>query len=246
MITTKALTQRFNGKAIYENLNVTIKENCFTVLLGKNGSGKSTLLKTILTLLKQSEGEIFIDEKLNTDYKRKESSELISYLAQKSDVFAPLSVKEVVVLSSYKKNCGNLQETLRLFELEEIQNRNFLTLSGGEMQKVLIARTIYQGTPIILLDEILNNLDSEYQEKLFKTLKQLQKERKLTIFAVMHDLLFTQYIAEEVILLREGKILASGEAKVVLTKANLEETFSIKFEEVELKGKKLLIPSFED
>ncbi|TCO74957.1 metal ABC transporter ATP-binding protein [Marinisporobacter balticus] len=176
------------------NINLRVKENDFLAIIGPNGGGKSTLLKTILGLLKPDSGEIKIFGQSNA-----KTFGLIGYVPQfsKFNKNFPISVKDVVIMGFLKNNnkmfaklkpleekkAETIMKNLNIFEFKE---RQIGQLSGGQLQRVLIARALAVGPKILLLDEPTASLDSNVKSQIYHILKELNE--KMTIIMVTHDM----------------------------------------------------------
>ncbi|MGB9937125.1 MAG: metal ABC transporter ATP-binding protein [Methanobacterium sp.] len=181
---------KFNGTAILENINFSVDKNDFVAIIGPNGGGKSTLLKTVLGLIKQDKGNIKILGK-----GQKEANKLIGYLPQKSyfDLSFPINVFDVVLMGRYRGLLKNYNredkksalDALKAVGMEEYKDRQINELSGGQMQRVFIARAISRKPELLLLDEPTASVDPKMQESFYDLLSSLKN--KMTIILVTHD-----------------------------------------------------------
>ena len=210
------------------NLEVDLSE--FIVVVGPNGSGKTTLLETINGLLKVTHGEVIVfghDMTRNPSRVRRD----IGYVPQDflSEPSAPFIVRDVVLMGRYGK-LGALRRpkrrdleiaegAMRLVGIEEFADRPIGKLSGGEQQKVMIARAIAQEPRLLLLDEPFSNLDIDSRRRISETLCKLHDERGLTTIMVTHDLLSIPERCDRVIVMDRGRIIVDGEPKYAVQKA---------------------------
>jgi iron complex transport system ATP-binding protein len=204
-------------------------------ILGKNGCGKTTLLRTMVGLL-PSTGEIRIDGINLREMKRKEIARHVSMMTQFSDIFFSYSVFETVLLGRYlysssilgeptkedREKAGQCLEAVGLYEL---RNRQITELSGGQLQRVFLARTIAQGAPVILLDEPTNHLDLSAQKSLVDYLKKWSSEPGRTVVGVFHDISLAVELADYLVFMKDGKILAHGDSGKILSAGLLEEVY---------------------
>lgn len=187
IIEVKNLAVEYHGHVVFDKLNFTVEHGDFLCVVGPNGSGKSTLLRCLLGLIKPTSGSI----KFNDGLKPNE----IGYLPQSTQIPAnfPASVVEIVssgalnrvgLFRSYPKT--NISQTLNQLGIAKIKHQNFSQLSGGQRQKVLLARAIVAASNLLILDEPSNNLDYRSKQSFYQTLTELNK--KYAIIMVTHDL----------------------------------------------------------
>ncbi|MBI2210387.1 MAG: ABC transporter ATP-binding protein [Deltaproteobacteria bacterium] len=222
---------------VLKNIAFSIRQGEFMALIGPNGSGKTTLLKIILGTLIAREGEIWLDGKPVLSYPPKERAKKMSYVSQQAVAGFPLTVEELVSLGRYphEERFGRkpgepqaVEDALRLTDSLPLKERKFTALSGGEKQKVLIARALAQTSYLLLLDEPTVHLDLYFQLQVLNSLKRLCAEGKSTVVAVMHDLNLISLFADKVLLLKSGEALAFGKVSEVLNEGSMEEAFGVK------------------
>ncbi len=217
--------------------------NCY-MICGPNGAGKSTLMKLLSLVAMPDTGEvIYNNTKIN--YRKKEVyAKYRAVLSQQVDISFPLEVSEVVMMGRYphfnvnptKQDIEICNEVMELQNLQSFRHRNFLTLSGGEKQRVQFARVLAQiwqmpeeDSRILLLDEPISSLDIKYQFDFLHHVQQFLNEKTIVI-AVLHDLNLALNYADEILLLKEGKLFASGKPADVLSPGNISEVFQLEFE----------------
>lgn len=238
IINIENLNFGYGERQILNNLSLSIDEKKLVGILGPNGCGKSTLLKNILGYLHNSSGTIKIANKNSNEYSQKEKSKLISLVPQKSQLMSAMSVEEFVLMGrlphlenswkGYSREDRKLAEkALNSLDLERFKKRTATTLSGGEFQRVLLARAITQDTEIILLDEPTSALDLNHAIELMEKVKEIVKKEGKTAVAVLHDLNLAALFCDELIMLKNGKLFCKGTPKEVLTKENLKEVYNL-------------------
>ena len=193
MVEIKNLSYRTKDRIILDNISIKFPEKKFIGIIGPNGAGKSTLLKNIYGVLAPSSGDIFIDDKNIKRINRKERAKKIAVLSQEDREDFDFSIEEIVEMGRYPhksifENYSNNDREIALTMLKKVGmenyiGRNFNELSGGEKQRVLIARALAQDTPILILDEPTNHLDIDAKEELKKAVK----EFKGTVLLVSHE-----------------------------------------------------------
>lgn len=209
LIDIKNLSLGYDGNIVLKNVNLKIEENAFLCVVGPNGSGKSTLIKGILGLIKPISGTItFNNLKQN----------FIGYMPQETKVDSnfPASVLEIVLSGTLNKKRMSLFYTkedkklaiknLKILGIENLKNKHFSELSGGQRQKVLLARSLCATSKLLILDEPSNNLDSKSKKNLYDILTNLNKNYNITIIMITHDLDHNNLIGNKILSLREDDI----------------------------------------
>lgn len=229
MIEMKNLSVSYQGQLALEPISLTIKGPTITGIIGPNGAGKSTLIKGMLGIV-ESEGQTFLDRK-----PMKQELSKIAYVEQKIhiDYNFPIKVKECVSLGLYPKiklfqrlkasDWEKVARALKIVGLEDFAERQISQLSGGQFQRVLIARCLVQEAEYIFLDEPFVGIDSVSEEIIMETLRQLRKAGK-TILIVHHDLSKVVAYFDQVLLLNK-KVVAFGSTESTFTKENMQKTY---------------------
>lgn len=222
------------NKPFIQDISFSIENGEFIGLLGANGSGKSTILKLASGLLKASCGDINLWSQPVQSYKNKDRAKLLSYLPQILDISIPFTVRELVSMGLYPYDTLpelTVDEAIEMVGLEDNSGSLITNLSGGERRRVYIAMTLLQGAGLVLLDEPLANLDIKYQIELLRLLKELRRDRKISVVMALHDINIALQF-DKIVLVKDGKILGIGTPDEVLTKDLLKEAFDV---EVEIK-----------
>lgn len=209
LIEVKNLSLGYDKKEVLKNLNFNIEENDFLCIVGPNGAGKSTLIKGLLGLIKPLKGKVIYNN-LKQNF--------IGYMPQevKVDSLFPASVYEIVLSGTLnklgikpfytKKEKEKANEALKILKIENIKDKSFTKLSGGQRQKVLLARSLCATSKLLILDEPSNNLDSKSKKELYKTVVDLNKNNKITVIMITHDLDHNNLIGNKILSLREDNI----------------------------------------
>ncbi|PAB56209.1 ABC transporter ATP-binding protein [Anaeromicrobium sediminis] len=223
-----------DDKKIIDNINLCVKENKFVGLIGPNGCGKSTLLKNIYRLYKPHKGAIYLNGTNIEKIKNKEIAKNMSVVSQENNHQFDFTVKEIVLMGRYahkglldsntEKDEEIAFDSLERVGLKDFYDRSFLSLSGGEKQRVLIARALTQNAKTIILDEPTNHLDIKYQLQIMDVIKSL----KVTTFAAIHDFNIASNYCDYIYVMEKGKIKYFGTPEKVLTKKIFEEVFGVK------------------
>lgn len=231
MVKLRDVTFSYNGKKALRKISFSLKKGDFVGVVGPNGSGKSTLLKIIDGILVPHEGEVLFKEKPVQKYDRKSLARKIAFVPQNFNLDFEFTVEEVVEMGRYSRK-GRWEKfspssLMEKMGISDLKHRFFPELSGGERQKVILAQSLAQEPELLLLDEPASHLDVSYQLKLFDFLRELNKEG-LTILCVIHDLNLALLYFDELIMLSEGEIVASGKSDKVLTPERIEATYGIR------------------
>lgn len=217
--------------------NWAIDKGTFAVLLGPNGSGKSTLLKILMRILPYHEGSIKFGMKEIHSINRKDFAKLVAYVPQSVNTIFPYSVYEIVMMGrtpylnfmGFEKEEDRkiVDESLQLLEISHLKHKGINEISGGELQRVIIARALAQKSKVILLDEPNAHLDIEHQIIIFNLLNRLKNEQNLTVIAVSHDLNLAGIYSDEIAFMVNGNIVINGKKNEVLTEENIKNVFNI-------------------
>ncbi|WP_455790374.1 ABC transporter ATP-binding protein [Clostridium butyricum] len=234
-------------KYILNNISGRFKEGGFYGILGPNGSGKTSLVRHILRFIDVKHGLICLDNKDIKDYSRKELACSISFVPQNINIDVSFTVYDIVAMgrNPYMKRFQDLSQkdrdlinhAMEVTNCAYLKDKAFSYLSGGEAQRVLVARAIAQDTKYLILDEPISHLDIRYQVELMETLKKLNEEENKTIIAILHDLNLSSAYCKEIFLMKDGKVYVEGSVKDVLTGENLKAVYGINFEIHKMKSK---------
>ncbi|EHI55213.1 hypothetical protein HMPREF9333_01628 [Johnsonella ignava ATCC 51276] len=232
-IVVNNLNYRVHDKNILQSVSIKVKDGQFVGILGPNGSGKTTLLKHIYRVLPVNSNVIFVNGIDITKTSIRQSSKFMTVMRQENTSVFDYTNLEMVLMgrSPHKKiyetaNCKDLDialSSLKYVGMFDYKDRLFNTLSGGEKQRVLMARSLAQETDIFILDEPTNHLDVYYQWNLMKLIKRLNK----TVLAVFHDLSIALEYCDYIYVLNDGKNIIEGEAVEVLSKEILRDVFRV-------------------
>lgn len=227
---------QLGGQSILKGVSLSAKQNDFIGLIGPNGSGKSTLLKCIYRVLEPSGGAVYLDGRELRRYSYRESAKRIAVLAQHNYYNFEFSVRDVVLMgrSPHKKPMERdnaedfriVREALELVGMQDFAERSFSTLSGGEQQRVILARALAQQTPCLILDEPTNHMDVKYQLQLMDIVKGLNR----TVISAVHDLNIAAMYCSRIFVLKSGRVVASGTPDEVLTPELIREVYEVEAE----------------
>ncbi|MFA6806715.1 MAG: ABC transporter ATP-binding protein [Bacteroidales bacterium] len=232
-------------KNIIEDISFSLKKGDFYSVIGTNGSGKTTLLRCISNSIQPTKGNIRVNNKLINKYSPKILARYISVVSQHSEFLFDFSSFQVVMMGrmAYQKLLQTdseqdliiVEECMKKTSTWHLKDRSIKQLSGGEMQRVMIARALAQQTPLILLDEPVSSLDIHHQFDIMELLRKINHENNTTIVIILHDLTLALQYSDNILALKEGKLTYFGKTHEILTKDNIEDLFNIKAEIIDNK-----------
>jgi iron complex transport system ATP-binding protein len=248
-ITIKNLTFSYNSHKILDDLNLVIENSQILSLVGPNGSGKTTLIKCIDRILKPK-GSILMDGQEIEKMSRQDVARQIGYVPQSSSTPLATTVFDTVLMGR-RPHIGwrvtdldleKVAEVLERLHLEDLAMRDFSRLSGGQKQKVLIARALAQEPAVLLLDEPTSNLDMLHQLEVMETISSLVKEKNISAVMAIHDLNLASRFSDKLVMLKDGKVYAAGEPKALLNEANISRVFGIEAMVMNAMGRPYIVP----
>ena len=235
-ILAEAVKYFIGKKEILKGIDLTLHPKEFLGIIGPNGSGKSTFLKCVYRVQKPTEGTIRFDGKLLDEMSYRESALKLAVVAQHNYYNFDFSVLDVVLMgrSPHKKMMDRdnaedyrlAHESLSIVGLSGFEARNFSTLSGGEQQRVILARALTQQTDCIVLDEPTNHLDIKYQLQLMDIVKGLE----IPVVAAIHDLNIASAYCDQLYAIKEGHLFGSGTPAELLTEQFIYELYEVRAE----------------
>lgn len=232
------LTLGYGKKTVAQGLNVSIPDGHFTAIIGPNGCGKSTLLRTLSRLMTPQSGSVYLDGEQIQRYASKEVARRIGLLAQNATTPGDITVQELVARGRYphqplftrwrKEDDAAVTRAMQATGITDLANQSVDTLSGGQRQRAWIAMVLAQETAIMLLDEPTTWLDISHQIDLLELLSDLNRTQGYTLAAVLHDLNQACRYATHLIALRDGKIVAEGAPKAIVTPDLIERIYGMR------------------
>ncbi|WP_225420759.1 ABC transporter ATP-binding protein [Lacticaseibacillus porcinae] len=246
IITGTHLTIGYNQRVILRDQELHIPAGQITGLIGPNGSGKSTLLKAIAQINSLTAGELQLQGQPLSDFSSKQLATKLAYLAQSPEVPGDLTVATLVKLGRYAYHQGmfgadpdekvQVQAAMLQAKVADLADRPLNSLSGGQRQRAMIAMTLAQNAEILLLDEPTTYLDLTHQLSVLNLMQCLNRDMGKTIVVVLHDLNQAARYCEHLICVHDGKLVATGTPKQVLTDDLLASVFGVKAELVTPTG----------
>jgi iron complex transport system ATP-binding protein len=239
------------GRRIVDGVSFDVALGEWLSLLGPNGAGKTTILR-VLAGIRSYRGVVTIRGRELGSLRRREAARLVSLVPQIPIVPAAMTVAEYVLLGR-TPHLGALSqegasdraaaaEAIASLELEEFAERELGSLSGGELQRAVIARSLAQSAPLLLLDEPTSALDLGHQQQVLELVERLRRDHELTVIAAMHDLTLAAQYGERVVLLDRGRVAADGAPRDVLTSARLGALYGAKVRVLDDGGGLAVVP----
>ncbi|MGO2480860.1 ABC transporter ATP-binding protein [Glutamicibacter ardleyensis] len=252
MITATDVSVGYGGKLVVQSAGLQAGPGEVVGLIGPNGSGKSTFLRTMYAALRPRAGLVTLDEQPIAQLRGTELARRVAVVAQETPTDLPVTVADMMLLGRAphrkaltaftREDHQAVAAALSRVGARELADRRYATLSGGEKQRVLVARTLAQQADHLLLDEPTNHLDIRYQHELLRMVGQLG----VTTVVVLHDLNLAARYCTKLVMLQDGKMVASGTPEQVLTPEMLLRVYGIHVEPVSVRGTLQLVFSMAD
>lgn len=251
-VVVENLNFTYGTKEILKDISLSAKNGEFIGILGANGCGKSTLLKNILRVLAPKSGIVQINNKPLKDYSLKELAKTLGFVPQKSVLSMPLLVEDILLMGRFchlknqfsgysKEDNEKVKEVMELLGISHFAKRLAHSLSGGEFQRVLLARALVSEPKILLLDEPTSALDLNYAIEIMKICTKLTKELNLLSIMVLHDLNLASMFCDEILMLKGGKVQYKGTPKELYTKEILKEIYGLNCDVIEYKNNPFVV-----
>lgn len=238
MIRVSGVSFRYGEQWVLSNISFCVNKGEFLGVIGPNGSGKTTLLKSLNRTLTPEEGSVFINGVGVSEIKRRELARVVSMVPQEAPLVFPFTVSELVLMGRApylrrfcfegKKDHDIARRAMEMTGTLDFSGRGVSALSGGEKQRVLIARAIAQEPDVMLLDEPTSFLDIRHQIEIYDLIKGLSSRDGLTIVSVSHDINLAAHYCDRILLLNEGSVHKVGSPEDVVTGENIESVYGCK------------------
>jgi len=229
--------------AVLNNVSLSFEAGKFYSILGPNGCGKTTLLDLMIGHLKPISGKVVVKDGVSREkdilsMPKREVAKLIALVSQNYNINFPFTVKEVVMMGRHpyigrfanpsKKDIEVVNKVMELTGTDKFAHRKITDLSGGERQRCVFARALSQDTPLLFLDEAFSNMDISHTIRLLNLVRKEVKEHNRTIVSVFHDINLAAIWSDELVFMKNGEIMASGQTDEVMTETIIEKVFHVK------------------
>ena len=253
IFTVKDLSFAYGKQKVLDDLALTLHEGTITTLIGANGCGKSTLFNLMTKNLKPDSGEIFLRDKNIADLKLKEFAREAAIVHQYNTAPMDISVEKLVsygrtpyhtmgLSPDPKEDEEKVRRALEITHTYKHKDKPVSELSGGQKQRVWIAMALAQDTRVLFLDEPTTYLDIRYQLQILKLIRQLNREYGITIVMVLHDINQSLYYSDEIVAMKDGKMIAHGLPEEILTGELVREVYDVNLDIRTVDGKPFVIP----
>lgn len=248
----------YGAKAVLDEIDLTIEAGAWVGILGPNGCGKTSLLRLMAGVVRPVGGRIELYGQALSRYSPKDVARIVSVLPQENPLDFPFSAMEVVLMgrAPYLKGLGwesaedrrIAHEAMELTDCLALAGEDIRLLSGGERERVFLARALAQKPRVLLLDEPTTHLDLKRQSEVYRLLKRLHRSEKLTILSVLHDLNFAAQACGKILVLSQGRIAAAGAPGQVLKADLIEAIFGVRLRSLPRAegGSPLFLPDFSE
>ncbi len=239
-----SIRQGYGDKTVIDGISFELKAGSLISVLGPNGSGKSTLIRTVCGIMKPWSGSISVDGKDISDMEPKELSRNLGYVPQRYMQTDYLKVFDAVLIgrapymswSFSKEDFEHAENAMMRMEVMDLADRYVNDLSGGQMQKIIIARALAQNPGYFILDEPTSALDLKNQMVALRTVKDIVSEGRSGALVAMHDLNLAMRFSDETIMLKDGKVYAMGRPEDVITEESIRDVYGVSSEVYEGKN----------
>lgn len=227
----------YDTEPVLDETEFTVERGDLVALLGANGAGKSTLLRCISRILKPTAGHILLDDRELTRLDSREAARLMAVVPQETASDFDFTVEDIVMMGRFpylkrfqkedREDREIVRRSMEMTGIAHLAERSLATLSGGEKQRVVMARAVCQQPEVLLLDEPTANLDIGYQSMLLELAGRLNREKNVTVIAAIHDINLAVHHFDRFLLLSGGRVLAAGRAEEVISAENIRKSYGV-------------------
>jgi len=225
----------YSGTRVLESIGADLEKGRVLSIVGPNGAGKTTLLKCIARILRPSGGTVLIEDRDIFSLSRRELAKRLGYVPQHIPARLPMTVFDTVLAgrrphTAWRPSREDVERTAEIIEemnLAELAMRDMDRLSGGQAQKVLLARALAQETSYLLLDEPTSSLDLRHQLEMLELIAALVKSRRIGVMMAMHDLNLAARFSDTIMMLHRGRIFCTGTPTETVTPANIDKVYGV-------------------
>lgn len=253
IFTVKNLSFSYGKQQVLNGLDFSLHEGRITTLIGANGCGKSTLFNLMTKNLKPDQGKVFLREENIANLRLKDFAREAAIVHQYNTAPPDLTVEKLVsygqtpyhtmgLSSDPQKDEEKIQWALEITHTSKHKDKPVTELSGGQKQRVWIAMALAQDTKVLFLDEPTTYLDVRYQLQILKLIQKLNREYGITIVMVLHDINQSLYYSDEIVAMKDGRMIAHGLPEEIITKELVQEVYGVDLTIQSVDGKPFVIP----
>ncbi|UWX96455.1 ABC transporter ATP-binding protein [Arthrobacter zhaoxinii] len=247
MISVNGVTKRYSSTVVVDGVSCGIKEGGITSIIGPNGAGKSTLLSMISRLLPMDSGSVTVDGLDVVSTPGRDLARKMAILRQDNQLTVRLTVRDLVGFGRYPHNGGrpgpadkvSIETAMAYLDLTALADRFVDELSGGQRQRAFIAMVLAQDTDYLLLDEPLNNLDMKHSVEMMRLLRRLTDDFGKTVVLVIHDINFASCYSDDIIAMRDGRLIHQGPPSAIMQPEVLKDIYDIDIRIEEIDGNRI-------
>jgi iron complex transport system ATP-binding protein len=242
----------FTEGEVLRGISFRVRSGQMTTILGPNGSGKTTLFKCITGIWKQQEGTIICNDQDISSFAPEQRARVLAVVPQEHEPPFPYSVSDAVLMgraahislfsSPTAHDRIKADEAIDTVGIVHLKDRPYTKISGGERQLVLIARALAQEAPLLLLDEPTSHLDFRNQVLTLQKVREIVKQQQLTVLMTLHDPNLAMLFSDQIVMLNEGRVIAEGAPKDVISTDNLKALYGIDVTIVGNSGAQVICP----
>ncbi len=236
----KGINYSYGTTPALQDFSLSLRKGAFYGIVGPNGCGKTTFLDLLVGSKDTDTGVLVFKGRPVSSYSKRELAQEVALVPQNFSIGFDYSVEEVVLMGRHPhinrfaspsaKDWQHVYEAMDAIGIHRFADRSIMELSGGEKQRVVVARALAQDTPVLLLDEASSNLDIRHSLQIFNTARALVETKGRTVIAVIHNLNFAAAYCDEIIFMKEGRVCDEGAAEAVMNEKVIDEVFGIKSE----------------
>ena len=255
MLKIDSLSVSYGTNSVLKGVSLDVTPGEILALIGPNGAGKTTLIRAVSGTVSLASGLVIVDGQDLSEFSTSQRARVLAVVPQARQLGGAYTVEQAVMMgrTPYMSWLGKESESdraavhlaLKQTYLQDLAQRSIAELSGGEQQRVLLARALAQSTPVLLMDEPTNHLDLQHQTHLLSLVKQLVLEKQLAVMMAMHDLNLVSFYADKVALIVDGRLISSGSPQDVIHADYISEAYQTMVEIVPhpVTGAPIIFPS---
>ena len=253
VFTVKGLSFAYGKQQVLNGLDLQIHEGAITTLIGANGCGKTTLFNLMTKNLRPDKGEVFLNDKNIADLRLKDYAKRVAIVHQYNTAPADITVERLIsygrtpyhtmgLSPDVKEDEEKVKWAMEITNTLKYKDKAVSELSGGQKQRVWIAMALAQDTKVLFLDEPTNYLDIRYQLQILKLIRRLNREYGLTIIMVLHDINQSLYYSDEIVAMKDGKIIDHGLPQSIITSDLIQSVYDVNLSISAVNGKTFILP----